>query len=485
MGITPCGSLFLPQRIPQLGLMLEPSLIFAPRLTLSHGCCICSDVKRAVSTTTACTVSTGGSSPYGSGGFGGCCADTHRSDLSTSHHEEEGSEHEHEDRGPDSARVEVDNRRESLDINEVFRQTAAAEEDGHEIKSSSLDEVAAHSEEFLHIDTLHDKTIEQVYSGVRDGPVLGEGVCGIVRRITHRSTRESFALKRLDLSNVRTDDELRRLREEIFIMCQLDHPNIVRLEEVYENPNEIFLVGELLDGGELFDRLDEQPDYHYTEAECARLIMQMLCAVRYIHSKGIVHRDLKLENFLFASRRPDAPLKMIDFGLSKHFNIGDTQCEVVGTPYTVAPEVVRGRYDERCDVWGVGVLAFFLLSGDPPFGGCGGPEPLHEVRENILAGRYEFKPRDIWEEISDDAKDFIRTLLVTDPSRRPTGNQAQCLKWLVNWERGRMERGHSASKLNVVHAIKKSRSGDCLHSHLGNLGIINFGEEAHRDSARM
>jgi calcium-dependent protein kinase len=100
---------------------------------------------------------------------------------------------------------------------------------------------------------------------------------------------------------------------------------------VYESQSEIYLVQELCLGGELFDRLDEQPDYHYTEAECARLVKQMLSAVRYLHSKGIIHRDLKLENFLFSGTAKDSELKMIDFGLSKHFRYGEVQHEAVGT----------------------------------------------------------------------------------------------------------------------------------------------------------
>ena len=131
----------------------------------------------------------------------------------------------------------------------------------------------------------------------------------------------------LDLGLVDTAEGLKQLREEIFIMCQLDHPNIVRLEEVYESHSEIYLVQELCLGGELFDRLDEQPDYHYTEAECARLVKQMLSAVRYLHSKGIIHRDLKLENFLFTNTTATSELKMIDFGLSKHFRYGEVQHE--------------------------------------------------------------------------------------------------------------------------------------------------------------
>ena len=156
----------------------------------------------------------------------------------------------------------------------------------------------------------------------------------MVRLVTHKATGVKYAVKCLDLGLVETEEGLHQLREEIFIMCQLDHPNIVRLEEVYESHSEIYLVQELCLGGELFDRLDEQPDYHYTEAECARLVRQMLCAVRYLHSKGIIHRDLKLENFLFSSTSPDSELKMIDFGLSKHFKFGEIQHEAVGTPYT-------------------------------------------------------------------------------------------------------------------------------------------------------
>jgi calcium-dependent protein kinase len=191
---------------------------------------------------------------------------------------------------------------------------------------------------------------------VHDGPVLGSGISGLVRLVTHKATGLKYAVKCLDLGLVDTDEGLQQLREEIYIMCQLDHPNIVRLEEVYESHSEIYLVQELCRGGELFDRLDEQPDYHYTEAQCARLIKQMLCSVRYIHSKGIIHRDLKLENFLFSNSGADSELKMIDFGLSKHFKFGEVQNEAVGTPYTVAPEVIRGSYDERCDVWAIGEL---------------------------------------------------------------------------------------------------------------------------------
>jgi len=205
--------------------------------------------------------------------------------------------------------------------------------------------------------------------------------------------------------------------------------NIVRLDEVYESESEIYLVQELCLGGELFDRLDEQSDYHYTENQCARLVKQMLSSLVYLHSKAIIHRDLKLENFLFSSRKPGSELKLIDFGLSKHIQCGEEQHESVGTPYTVAPEVISGSYDERSDLWAIGVITYLLLSGETPFGGCDG-ENLMEVRENILQGSFAFEPEDTWEGVSELAKDFIRRLLVVDYRQRPSAKDIIRHEWI-------------------------------------------------------
>lgn len=305
----------------------------------------------------------------------------------------------------------------------------------------------------VHMEVPFGKPIEEVYDGVHDGPVLGSGISGLVRLCTHKATGAKYAVKSLDLGLVETEEGLQQLREEIAIMCQLDHPNIVRLEEVYESHSEIYLVQELCVGGELFDRLDEQPDYHYTEAQCARLVKQMLCSVRYIHQKGIIHRDLKLENFLFSTTEADSELKMIDFGLSKHFKFGEVQHEAVGTPYTVAPEVIRGSYDERCDVWAIGVITYLLLSGDPPFGGCGGPESLMQVRSNILRGFYEYEPEEIWQNVSQQAKDFIKLLLVTDPTSRPTAKECQKSPWLQEWAHKDKKNEDNKLNPNVVKAL--------------------------------
>jgi calcium-dependent protein kinase len=300
--------------------------------------------------------------------------------------------------------------------------------------------------------------IETVYDHVTDGRIIGSGVSGVVREVVHKNTHIKYACKCMSLENVISDAALSQLRAEVVILVQLDHPNIVRLEEVYESEAEIYLVFECLKGGELFDRLDEQVDYHYTEATCARLVNQMLCAVRYCHTKGIVHRDLKLENFLFDTAAEDAELKLIDFGLSKHFVCGESHHEPVGTPYTVSPEVILGAYSEACDLWAIGVLTYLLLSGETPFGGCGG-ESLATVRNKILRSKVSFEPEEIWGVISDRAKCFINDLLVKDPNCRPTAEQAQKHAWL---ELGRVKANGVKSLLSpkVVESLVNFKSYD-------------------------
>lgn len=190
---------------------------------------------------------------------------------------------------------------------------------GHSRHSSiGLDEMVASRKaqghlvtNIVHIESLSGRKIEEVYDGVHDGDKLGEGVAGFVRLCVHKATGTQFAVKCLDLSLAKSSPESQQeMREEINIMAQLDHPNIARLQEVYEDENQIYLVQELGSGGELFDVLDEQPDYRYGETEAVQLMLQILSALRYLHSKGIVHRDLKLENFLFSTNR-HKQLKMI------------------------------------------------------------------------------------------------------------------------------------------------------------------------------
>lgn len=300
----------------------------------------------------------------------------------------------------------------------------------------------------VRIETLFDTPIEEVYDGVLTGKVLGMGVSGTVRMITHRITGINYAVKCLDLSLVNTPESLKRLRDEINIMCHLDHPSVMRIEEVYESDNEIYLVQEICSGGDLFDRLNAQPQYHYTEEQCAKLVKQMLSSIRYLHSKGIIHRDLKLENFLFTTKDEDSDLKLIDFGLSKHFKVGVPLCEKVGTPYTVAPEILKGNYDEKCDMWSLGVITFLLLSGDTPFGGLDG-ENLQIVKQNIMRGQVSFEPENKWDHVSDEGKTFVKSLLCIDVSHRPTAKEAQRSNWIQDWSEKALKGGTSLNPKTI------------------------------------
>ena len=280
----------------------------------------------------------------------------------------------------------------------------------------------------VRMETPGDVPIEAVYDIVYDEEPLGEGAGGVVRRARHRATNEYFAVKCLEKRRVvNTEKGLQQLRNEISIMCELDHPNIVRIEEVYESRTMLYIVQDLCTGGELFDRLDDQS--HFSEAQCVKLVKQMLAAVCYLHKHGIIHRDLKLENFLFISPHESSELVMIDFGLSKHFETGQHHHEAVGTPYTAAPEIFRGDYDEKVDVWALGVIAYLILSGETPFGGLDG-ENKKEVASRILRAQLHFEPRGLWAGVSSSAKCFVQRLLNPDPEQRPTAKQVHQDPWV-------------------------------------------------------
>jgi len=322
----------------------------------------------------------------------------------------------------------------------------------------------------VHIETSLTKRVEDIYDGIQDGPILGSGAAGIVRKCKHRETGLEFAVKCLNVGIIESDAIIESLREEIFIMCQADHTDIIRLEEVYESDTQIYLILDLLTGGDVFDRLEEQPDYHYSEIQCAKIVKQMVNSIRYLHSKKVVHRDLKLENFLFDDEVSDN-IRLIDFGLSKHFvHDGYKHNDSVGTPYTIAPETIKGEYDEKVDVWALGVITYLLLSGDPPFGGMDG-EALKTVRQNILDCNLVFEPKEIWDNVSDTAKKFIRRLLTEDPNDRPSAMEVQRDEWLQ--VQGTMDAEHSKPlPTKLVKNLLEFKDYSNLHKIL--LEVVSF-----------
>mmetsp|Transcript_16428 Transcript_16428/g.24166 ORF Transcript_16428/g.24166 Transcript_16428/m.24166 type:complete len:376 (+) Transcript_16428:167-1294(+) len=282
--------------------------------------------------------------------------------------------------------------------------------------------------------------IECEYYGVHcSSRDISPGVCQNdavhIRRITHRETKIDYAVKIFHLAKL-SEEEITRLQEEIDILVITNHPNVVRLEEVYESDNEVYLVQELCEGGDLFEWLtssfkrEQHPDIW--EEKCVNIVRQILSGVRYLHSKGIVHRDLKLENIVFESKDDNSKIKIIDFGLSKQFQPGERHDEFVGSLHSMAPEVIERNYDERCDVWSIGVITFLLLSCESPFGGCNGDQDHQVVMKRITEACYAFEPAEVWSCISNEAKKFIRALLVADATYRPTAREAKKLPWLLN-----------------------------------------------------
>jgi calcium-dependent protein kinase len=244
---------------------------------------------------------------------------------------------------------------------------------------------------------------------------LGHGHYGVVRKCMHRETGEWYAIKSIRKSKV---SKIEVLKREIEILKEVKHPNIIELFEVYEDERYLHLVTEVCSGGELFDRIiakTQSEEGHFSEHDAAMLVHDILDAIRYCHDeKGIVHRDLKPENFLFLTEAEDAPVKIIDFGLSRHddTDLGIMQTKV-GTPYYVAPEVLRREYTNSCDVWSIGVITYILLCGYPPFYG----DSDTQIFESVKGGRFDF-PSPEWDEISESAKDFVTQLLKKMPSDR-------------------------------------------------------------------
>eukprot|EP00922_Rhytidocystis_sp_ex-Travisia-forbesii_P001019 GHVS01001448.1.p1 GENE.GHVS01001448.1~~GHVS01001448.1.p1 ORF type:complete len:666 (+),score=103.33 GHVS01001448.1:59-2056(+) len=253
-----------------------------------------------------------------------------------------------------------------------------------------------------------------------DQKKLGQGTYGSVCKGRNKDTGQIRAIKTISKSQVKN---LERFRLEISIMKSLDHPNIIKLFETFEDHRNIYLVMELSQGGELFDRIIEEG--YFTEKDAAALMKQILSAVHYLHSNNIMHRDLKPENFLFLSRSRDSPLKIIDFGLSCRYKPGDTASTKAGTPYYVAPQVLQGKYDQSCDYWSCGVIMYILLCGYPPFYG----ETDSDVLSKVKSGNFSFAGAE-WKKVSEDAMELIRKLLKINPRDRFTAEDALKHPWI-------------------------------------------------------
>ena len=230
------------------------------------------------------------------------------------------------------------------------------------------------------------------YYKVMDNKLLGEGAFGKVKKCVNIKTKIVHAVKVMEKSKMDKNEKI-RLSYEIDILKNLDHPNIVKLYEVFEDDRNIYLVTELCTGGELFDIISDRT---FTEREAADIIKQVLQAIAYCHKQKVAHRDMKPENILIDSTESNKMVvKIIDFGTSQVFDAKEKMTQAFGTCYYVAPEVLQEVYTEKCDIWSIGVILYILLSGEPPFNGVDDTAILDQVK----LGLYSFK-NEIWKKRS-------------------------------------------------------------------------------------
>lgn len=254
---------------------------------------------------------------------------------------------------------------------------------------------------------------------------IGSGSFGQVYKVKQLQTSQIRALKKIKLSNTSSAEHLKEIIKEIEIVSKLEHPNIIKLYEYSKDEKFIYIISELLTGGELYDQISKLQ--FYSERKAAIIIEQLLSAVNYIHSVGVVHRDLKPENIMLETEKSgDLSIKIIDFGVSE-FYIGEPLTTKVGTSYYIAPEVIRKKYTNKCDIWSIGVILFILLSGKPPFDGSND----EEIMESVLKGKFDFEKFQ-WEKISKEAKDLITKLLSHNYHNRLSAEEALQEPWILS-----------------------------------------------------
>lgn len=241
-----------------------------------------------------------------------------------------------------------------------------------------------------------ESTFFQEYE-LEQGKILGDGSFSVCRRCRHRKTQKEFAVKIIS-RKVYNGQEANLLRA-----CQ-DHPNIVKLIDVFQDRAHAYLVMELLSGGELLAQVR-----YFTEKDAIRVMRQLASAVQFMHSRGVVHRDLKPENVMYTHKGEDASVKIVDFGfaqIKRSYEPLHTPCYTL--PYA-APEVITQQgYDQSCDLWSLGAILYSMLSGKPP------------LRSNTLE-KILFDS-DIWQHISEPVREVAENLLTADPSQRLTAN---------------------------------------------------------------
>ena len=279
------------------------------------------------------------------------------------------------------------------------------------------------------------------------GKVIGTGSYGQVRLAVHKLTKQVRAVKIIQKAKV----NINALLNEINILSKLSHPNIMQIFEVFDDNTNVYIVSEYCKGGELFDIISKKGSF--TEKDACVIMKQLMSAICYSHQNNIVHRDLKPENILMDNDTDDLTIKLIDWGCAQTIKSAKQSKQADGTAYYIAPEVLKGEYDEKCDIWACGVIFYILLCGYPPFNG----ETDDEIYEAILSGKVQF-PEEDWDQVSQEAKDLIKKMLTKDPKKRISALYSMQDVWFKkNEEKSEYDKKLAKKVLNNMKKFKKHR----------------------------
>lgn len=244
------------------------------------------------------------------------------------------------------------------------------------------------------------------------GSKLGKGGYAEVKRCTHKPSTELRAVKIYSKQLYGPGKpEQGKMLEEMNIMAKLDHPNVIRIFDYFEDKKSYYLVMEYCEGGELFDKIKK--GVKMTEGEAAKVMRQVISVLAYCHDLGIVHRDLKPENIMLDERKTELNIKIADFGTACYLDHNREAHGVIGTSLYMAPEVINfSSYNEKCDMWSCGVILYVLLTRRPPFEGADDDE----IMENVKTGVYITESEE-FNGISKEATEFIKKLLCASEER--------------------------------------------------------------------
>ncbi|XP_072986996.1 calcium-dependent protein kinase 4-like [Typha latifolia] len=291
------------------------------------------------------------------------------------------------------------------------------------------------------------------------GKLLGHGQFGYTFVATDKTNGERVAVKRIDKKKMILPDAVEDVKREVKILQALEgHENVVHFYNAFEDDSYVYIVMELCEGGELLDRILAKKNSRYTEKDAAVVVRQMLKVAAKCHLHGLVHRDMKPENFLFKSTDEDSPLKATDFGLSDFIQVGKKFHDIVGSAYYVAPEVLKRKSGPESDVWSIGVITYILLCGRRPFW----DRTEDGIFKEVLKNKPDFRKKP-WPSISMSAKDFVKKLLVKDHRARLTAAQALSHPWV--------REGGSASEIPVDISVLSNMRRFVKYSRLKQFAL--------------